>query len=160
MIIFAVSIILFNTIVIKMKRQLTKNQIVHIWTFTMLLEMLFDIFVDEKLNGYWYFWRGIDWTNVLAYSVLIPPVNVMFLNWFPFQKSLLKRGSYLVGWVIFILMYEYAALLPQPWGYFHYGWWNVYYSIVCDPILFLILLGYFKWIRKIERLGENNDYQN
>ncbi|MEO2074237.1 MAG: hypothetical protein ABGX20_02480 [Bacillus sp. (in: firmicutes)] len=84
MIIFAVSIVLFNTIAYKMKKQLTKNQIVHIWAFTMVLEMLFDIFVEEKFNGYSYFWKGIDWTNVLAYSLLIPQL-LSRLGYFDFD---------------------------------------------------------------------------
>ncbi|MDQ0200824.1 cytosine/uracil/thiamine/allantoin permease [Neobacillus ginsengisoli] len=86
----------------------------------MILVILFDVFVDEKTGGYWYFWKGIDLTNVLVYTLLVPPVNVIFLNCYPFNASKLKRLRYFIGWVIFILIYELLALLPQPWGYFYY----------------------------------------
>lgn len=136
-----------------MKKNLTKNMIMHIWAFTMVFEILFDVFVDEKTNGYSYFWKGIDWTNLLVYFLLIPPFNVMFLNWYPFHVSLLKRFFYIVLWVLFALFYEVLALLPQPWGYFHYGWWNLFYSAILDPILFMILLIFYKWICKIETMN-------
>ena len=151
MVVFSFSIVLFNFVVYKMKKQLTKNQIVHIWAFSMILEILFDIFIDEKTNGYWYFWKGIDWTNILAYTILIPPVCVTFLNWFPFHGSMFKRARYIIFWTIFFLIYESLSLLPKPWGYFHYGWWNLLYSAILDPILLIILLGYYKWICRIEK---------
>ena len=147
MVLFFASIVIFNFVVFKMKKHLTKNQMVHIWAFTMILQIIFDIFIDEKTNGYWYFWRGIDWTNILVYTVLIPPVCVMFLNWFPFNQSLLKKISYIVFWVVFILAYELLTL-QQPLGFFHYGGWKFIYSVVLDPIL----LAFYKWISKIEKM--------
>ncbi|MDR4947895.1 hypothetical protein [Neobacillus cucumis] len=155
MVLFFASIVLFNFVAYKMRKQLTKNQIVHIWKFTMILEIIFDIFIDEKTNGYWYFWKGIDWTNILVYTVLIPPVNVIFLNWFPFYHSWLKKIRYFVFWVIFLLAYE-LLVLQQPLGYFHYGWWKFIYSALLDPILLLILLVYYKWICRIEISKEDN----
>ncbi|WP_342399930.1 hypothetical protein NST20_01700 [Weizmannia sp. FSL W8-0676] len=48
------------------------------------------------------------------------------------------------------MMYESFALLPAPWGYFHYGWWKLHYSVVMNPVLLLILLAFFKWITHLE----------
>ncbi|MFP3126201.1 hypothetical protein OH784_26565 [Ectobacillus funiculus] len=151
MVLFVISIMLFNSVVYKMNKHLTKNQIVHIWQFTMILEIIFDIFIDEKTNGYWYFWKGIDWTNIIVYTLLIPPVNVIFLNWYPFNASCIKKIRYFAFWIAFILIYESLTLLPQPWGYFHYGWWEFSYSAILDPFLFIILRVYYKWIYKIEK---------
>ncbi|MFD0824325.1 hypothetical protein ACT8ZR_01465 [Neobacillus sp. M.A.Huq-85] len=152
MVLFFVSIIIFNTVAYKMNKRLTKNQIVHSWAFSMILEILFDIFIDEKTNGYWYFWKGIDWTNILVYTVLIPPVCIIFLNWYPFNQSWNKRIGYIGIWVVFILVYELLSL-QQPWGYFHYGWWKFIYSLILDPILLFILLAHYKGIRKIEKMN-------
>ena len=152
MVLFFVSIILFNTVAYKMKKHLTKNQMVHIWAFSMILEILFDIFIDEKTHGYWYFWKGIDWANILVYTVLIPPVCVIFLNGFPFYQSWNKGIGYICIWVVFISAYELLSV-QQPWGYFHYGWWKFIYSLILDPILLLILLAYYKWICKIEKMN-------
>jgi hypothetical protein len=50
-----------------------------------------------------------------------------------------------------ILVYEIISLLPEPWGYFHYGWWKLWHAAILDPILLLILLGFYKWICKLEK---------
>ncbi|MCM3569231.1 hypothetical protein [Neobacillus mesonae] len=147
MVLFISSIILFNSITFKMKKHLTKNQVVHIWTFTMVLLSFFDVYIDQIYEGYWYFEKGIDWKNLCAYSLLIPPVNVMILNWYPWLKKL----CYLALWILFIIVYENLALLPETWGYFHYGWWKFRLSLILDPILLATLLTYFRWIRKIEK---------
>jgi hypothetical protein len=151
MVLFVSSIIAFNAIAYKINKKLTMNQVVHIWTFSMVLEMMFDIFIDEKKHGYSYFWNGIDWTNILVYLLLIPPVNIVFLNLFPFGSSLLKRIGFMSLFVAVIVGYEALTLVPEPWGYFHYGWWHLYYSLILDPILLSILILYYKWICKIEK---------
>ncbi|MGG0305854.1 hypothetical protein ABEY43_26200 [Priestia megaterium] len=48
------------------------------------------------------------------------------------------------------MLYEMITLHPEPWGYFHYGWWNLWYSAIIDPVLLLITLGYYKWGLKLE----------
>jgi hypothetical protein len=152
-----IAIILFNFIAFKTNKRLTTNQIVHIWTFTIAFQYSFDIIVEFKYHGYWYFSKGIDWIGVVAHTILIPPVNMMYLNWFPFYKRFSKKFMYIFLWVIGILIYETITLLPEPWGYFHYGWWKLRYAAIVDPILLLILLGYYKWIRTLEnKLIQNN----
>lgn len=151
MVLCIISVLLFNFVVYKTNKRLTKNQVVHIWTFTIILLTWADIYIDEKTGGYWYFHKGIEWRNFIVYLLLIPPVNVIFLNWYPFNASKLKVFCYFVYWIIAITAYELLSLLPEPWGFFHYGWWNVGYSIICDPFLLLILLTYYKWICKIEK---------
>ncbi len=51
----------------------------------------------------------------------------------------------------------HITLLPEPWGFFHYGWWTLWHSAILNPILLIILLGYYKWVWKIEnKLIMNN----
>jgi hypothetical protein len=151
-----IAIILFNLIAFKTNKRLTANQIVHIWAFTIAFQMLFDLIVEFKFHGYWYFYKGVDWKGLLAHTVLIPPVNMMFLNWFPFNKPIRQKITYLFFWVMGILMYETITLLPEPWGFFHYGWWKLWHAAIVDPVLLLILLGYYKWVCKLEnQLLEN-----
>lgn len=151
-----IAIILFNLIAFKTNKRLTANQIVHIWAFTIAFQMLFDLIVEFKFHGYWYFYKGVDWKGLLAHTVLIPPVNMMFLNWFPFNKPISQKITYLFFWVMGILMYETITLLPEPWGFFHYGWWKLWHAAIVDPVLLLILLGYYKWVCKLEnQLLEN-----
>lgn len=146
------AIILFNIIALKMKKRLTLNQILHIWMFTIALQQSFDLIIEYKYNGYWYFDKEVDWKGYLAHTILVPPVNVMFLNWYPFKKRLMNQVFYLIIWIIAILLYEVITLMPQPWGYFHYGWWKLRYTVIVDPILFLILLSYYKFICRVETI--------
>ncbi|MBG9447385.1 hypothetical protein ABE66_23005 [Cytobacillus firmus] len=144
-----VAIVSFNLIAFRTNKRLTPNQIVHIWAFTIAFQQSFDIIIEFKYHGYWYFDKEIDWIGILPHTILIPPVNMMFLNWYPFKGKIIKQCFYILLWVISILVYETITLLPQPWGYFHYGWWTIWHSAVIDPILFLILLKYYKWISKL-----------
>lgn len=118
--------------------------------FTVLFQVLFDIVINIKYGGYWYFSKGVDWKSAPAYFLLVPPVNLLFLNWYPFKSNLFKQTIYITGYHVFVLIYELFTLLPEPWGYFRYGWWNIWYSIVLNPFLFVILLVYYKWILKLE----------
>lgn len=145
------AIIVFNVVAFATNKRLTKNQIVHIWTFTIVFQMFFDGYIDHKYQGYWYFNKEIGLLDFLPVTVLVPPVNMMFLNWFPFKSTLFKKVFYFLCWWVSIVIYEVIALLPEPWGYFNYGWWKLWYSILIDPILLLILLYYYKLIRKIEK---------
>lgn len=146
-----IAIITFNFVAFKTNKRLTANQLVHIWLFTIALQETFDLFVEFKYHGYWYFGKEVDWEGTLPHTILVPPVNIMFLNWYPFKTTFSKQTIYLTVWVVGILTYELVTLLPEPWGYFHYGWWKLWHAALIDPILFLILLGYYRWICKLEQ---------
>jgi hypothetical protein len=152
MVLLLISIILFNVIAFKTVKRMSKNIIVHIWAFTIIFQVFFDTFINLKYHGYWYFTKGIDWVALPAYTILIAPLNLMFLNWFPFGSSAIIKIRYFVIWEIITLTYEVLTMLPEPYGFFYYGWWNVFYSATLNPILLSILLLYYKWISKIERL--------
>jgi hypothetical protein len=144
------SVIIFNFIAYKVNKRLTLSQIVQIWTFTIAFQMLFDLIVEFKYHSYWYFSRGVDWSGLIPRILLIPPVNIIFLNYFPFTKSTLKKLFYVVVFVVFIGLYELATLLPEPWGYLNYGWWKIWYSLLMDPILLSCLLLFYKFIIWVE----------
>jgi len=137
-----VSIILFNLIAFSTNKKLTKNQIIHIWIFTIAFQHVFDCVVDFKYHAYYYFSEGVDWIALPAHLSLIPPVNMMFLNWYPFNSKLIKRILYFIYWTILFLLYEALTTLPEPWGYFRFGWWKLQYSAITDPNL---------WIRSVEK---------
>lgn len=144
------AIIVFNVIAFKTNKRLTANQIVHSWIFTIAFHLIFDLIIERKYEGYWYFDKKVDWLDLPLHTILLPPVIMMFLNWYPFKSKMIKQVLYIIFWVIGIVIYEAIALLPKPWGYFHYGWWSLGHSAIIDPILLLIVLGYYKWICKLE----------
>ncbi|RBP92935.1 hypothetical protein DFO70_10664 [Cytobacillus firmus] len=145
------SVVVFNLILYKTIKGISANKIVHIWVFTIAFQLFFDIFIDLKYKGYWYFTQGIDWIAFPAYTILIPPVNLMFINWYPFNSSFKKKVRYFIIWELFLLSYEAAAMLPHPFGFFHYGWWSIWHSAIVNPILLTILIGYYKWISVLEK---------
>jgi hypothetical protein len=145
-----IAIILFNFIAFKTNKILNASEIVQIWTFSIAFQQSFDLIVEFKLQGYWYFNKGVDWLGLLAHIVLIPPVNMIFLNWFPYKDKTFKQIAYVLFFVIAILLYEVVTLLPSPWGYFHYGWWKLWHAAIVDVILLYILLAFYKWIRILE----------
>jgi hypothetical protein len=145
-----IAAILFNFFAFTTKKRLTKNQILHIWTFTISAQLIFDVMIEFKYWGYWYFDKEPNWAGLMAHIVLVPPVNMMFLNWYPFRGDLIKRFSYIIFWVVAILLYEVIALLPEPWGYFNYGWWRLWHAALLDPMLLLLMVKFYKLITRFE----------
>jgi len=146
-----IAIIIFNIVAFKTNKRLTKNQIIHIWCFTIAFQQTFDLIIEFKYHGYWYFKKAIEWKGLLPHTILIPPVNMMFLNWYPLNSKISRQAGYIFFWVIAILIYEAITTLPEPWGYFHYGWWELWYAATINPILFLLLLAFYKWIVNAEK---------
>ncbi|WP_462413475.1 hypothetical protein [Neobacillus sp. Marseille-QA0830] len=144
------AIIVFNFFAFTGKKSLTGNQMLHIWTFTVAFQTLFDLFIEFKYHAYWYFDKEVDWAGILPHLFIVPQANFLFLKWFPYGAERIKKVLFIIGFVIFILLYEIVTLLPEPWGYFHYGWWTIWHAVIIDPILLIILLGYYKWVCKLE----------
>jgi len=140
-----IAIILFNTAAFLTVKQLTKSQMLHMWVFTIVFQLLVDLYLGHKYQGYWYFNYGVEWSDLPVLTLLGPPTILLFLNRFPFHTSFLKRLSYIILWSLLLVIYEAIALIPEPWGYFHYGWWKLGYSALSYPVTLLIVLSYYKW---------------
>ncbi|MDY0407111.1 hypothetical protein P5G51_018805 [Virgibacillus sp. 179-BFC.A HS] len=145
------AIVLFNLVAFVTNKRLTTNQIVHIWTFTIALLIVTETYLIFKYHGYWYFYKEINWGVLPAQTVVVPPVNMIFLNWYPFGQQFYKRVLYIAIWTLAIVCYEAITLLPEPWGYFNHGWWKLWYSAIVDPFLLMSVLFYYKWICRIEK---------
>lgn len=130
---------------------MTKNEILHLWTFTIAFQSLVDLLLNHKYQGYWYFTEDVDIIALPALTVLVPPVNMMFVNWYPFNRRFLIQSIYIIVWSVSLILYELVTLLPEPWGYFHYGWWKIYYSLLENPVLLVILVSYYRWVKKIAK---------
>lgn len=142
---------LFNAVAFLTNSKLTKNQILHIWTFTIALQVVVDTYMNQKFHGYWYFNKGIDLRAIPALTILIPPVNTIFLDSYPFEQAIFKRILYIICWATAITLYELVTLLPEPWGYFRYGWWNIGYSFIVNPFLLLIVVKFYRLVRNFEK---------
>ncbi len=145
------AIFFFNVIAFLTNTRLTKNEILHLWTFTIAFQSLVDLLLNHKYQGYWYFTEDVDIIALPALTVLVPPVNMMFVNWYPFNRRFLIQSIYIIVWSVSLILYELVTLLPEPWGYFHYGWWKIYYSLLENPVLLVILVSYYRWVKKIAK---------
>ncbi|MED1203071.1 hypothetical protein [Heyndrickxia acidicola] len=155
-----ISVLIAAYLFMKFHARLTPNQILHIWVFSFAFHQWFDVVVLIKHQGYWYFSKeAIEWKGLIPYIFLVPPINIVYLNQFPFQKSLLRKVFYIFLWTICIFLYELFTLLPEPWGFFHYGWWKWWYSILLDPILLFIVLMYYHLIQRVEKAGRRQDFE-
>ncbi|OHX42762.1 hypothetical protein [Cytobacillus oceanisediminis] len=150
MILLIASITAFNMIAFKINKKMTPSQVLQIWTFTIAFQILFDLIVEFKHHHYWYFSPGVEWADLLPRLFLIPPVNIIFLNGYPFSKGIIIKMVYMLFFVAAIILYEMAALLPEPWGYFNYGTWKIWYSIMVDPFLLLSLVLFYKFMILLE----------
>ncbi|WP_175639179.1 hypothetical protein [Metabacillus schmidteae] len=151
MILLFASIILFNFIAFKFSKRLSDNQIWHIVLFTIAFQVIFDLFMEYQYKAYWYFDKDVEWLGLLAHLFLIPPVNIIFIDFYPFKANLLKKSLYIALWTCFVVIYEFLSILPEPFGFFHLGWWKVWYDFIVAPILLVILLGYYKFILILEK---------
>ncbi|WP_251550658.1 hypothetical protein [Neobacillus muris] len=150
------SIIAFNYFAFSGKKTLSGNQLLHVWTFSVAFQTIFDVFVEFKYHAYWYFNKEVDWEGVLPHFFVVPQANFIFLKWFPFKAERMKKIIYILLFTLFIVLYELVTLLPEPWGYFHYGWWTIWHAVIVDPILLLILLGFYRLVRKLEKRASRN----
>lgn len=138
------SIIFFNIVAFTINKTLTPKQIAHVFSFTIAFGLSFDVFIDFTYHGYWYFEKESVWAGLPILMLIVAPTNMIFLNWYPFKSLLWKQLRYFFYWELFLLTYELITLLPEPWGYFHYGWWNLSISAIVNPIILYILLVYYK----------------
>src|SRR4051812_41610013 len=118
------SLIVFNFIAFRFTSRLSLNEKIHIWLFSISLQALFDLFVDAKMGAYWYFTRDIDWASLPIILFLVPPVNLCVLSWYPYGRTIPRQLVYILCVYIFQIVYELLTLMPEPIGYFHYGWWE------------------------------------
>lgn len=148
----ATGIVVFIFIALKTNKRLPMSHVLQIWTFSAALQTGFDVYMIMKYKGYWYFERDtIEFASILPHLLLVPAVNIIFLNGYPFNKRWIKRAFYVAVWTVGIVIYELITLLPEPWGFLHYGWWNIWYSAILDPILLFGLVQYYKLIRRLDK---------
>lgn len=148
----SIAIVISIFVALKMNKRLPMNHVLQIWTFSAALQTGFDIYIAIRYKGYWYFEKDLlEWAGILPHLLLVPAINIIFLNGYPFDSRWMKRIIYITNWTVCIVIYELLTLLPEPWGYFRYGWWNIWYSALLDPILLVILVKYYKLIKRLDK---------
>ncbi|WP_430003800.1 CBO0543 family protein [Metabacillus fastidiosus] len=144
MIFLICSAVLFIAVVSVVPKKLPKCELYVIALFSMILGLCTDIVLSLKYHLYGYFSPGIQLESFLVILILFPSSGVMFMNFYPFKKSLINQVFYIICWNIFCLLFEYASIIS---GYFYHNNWNYWYSAFSYPLLFLIHLFQLKFFR-------------
>ena len=131
-----VSIVLFNAILLFIPKQLTKREMFATSFFSLTLQQTVDIYLALKYNLYGYFGGGVHYITLVAILGIYPAINLIYLNLFPFCRGILIKAIYITFWEFFALFYEWMAVRT---GFFYHHGWEYWYSLIINPMLFLIL---------------------
>jgi hypothetical protein len=142
------SVIVFNLITILIPKRISGVEILTTTLFSLYLETMTNVFLDLKYDLYGYFNKGVDWEALIYILGIYAPVNIVFLNYFPYKKKILNKVIYILGWSVFAYMYELLFLWS---GTFYYNGWKYWYSIIIYPILYIILVGFYKYVHYLSR---------
>lgn len=135
-----------NLFILYMRKRLTKMEIYATAIFALLFGITTDVVLDLHYNVYGYFDKGFQWKKLLALFMYFPATNLLFLNYYPWNKSFLKRLLYFLVWTLFSITFEWLSLKTY---FFYYNGWKLWYSGVLYPFIFLTLLINLKFIQRI-----------
>jgi hypothetical protein len=142
------SVIVFNLIAILIPKRISSIEILTTTLFSLYLETMSNVFLDLKYDLYGYFTKGVNWESLLYVLGIYPSVNIMFLNYFPHKKKLLSIAMYILGWSFFAYIFELLFLWSKT---FYYNGWKFWYSIIIYPILYIILVCFYKYVNFLLR---------
>lgn len=141
-----VMVILFNAIAYFIPKRLTPIEILTTTLFATLLQLLTDTYLSLKYDYYGYFDKGPDWATIIYIIGIYPAINVIFLNFFPYKNSLMKKIVYIFIWGVIAMVYETLFIWS---GTFYLNGWKQAYSIFTYPVLYVILMLFHKFMVKI-----------
>ncbi|MBY0099399.1 CBO0543 family protein [Mesobacillus maritimus] len=136
-----ISVTIFIVVALLVPKNLPKNELYAIALFSIVFGFVSDIVLDLKYNLYGYFNPGVDLAGFLPILFIFPSSGVLYMNSYPFRKSIQKQITYIVGWTLFSLTFEYLSI---EFGYFYHNQWNYWLSAITYPFLLLIQLLHLK----------------
>ncbi|MED4116875.1 hypothetical protein P4661_29005 [Priestia megaterium] len=138
--------IIFNLLAFFVPKKLTPIEIYATSFFAYAYGMTTDVILDLHYNLYGYFQEGFQWLSLLAITMYFPSISFLFLNFYPFTKNSRKKLGYILSWTIFSVVFEWFAVKTD---FFYYNGWNLLYSTMVYPVIFLVLLVNVKIVRSI-----------
>ncbi|MGG5252470.1 CBO0543 family protein [Neobacillus sp. SM06] len=138
------SVILFNLIAILIPKRMSQIEILTTTLFSLYFETITNVFLDLKYDWYGYFTKGVNWETILYLFGIFPAVSIVFLNSFPYHKKLKSKIYYLFWWVVFAGIYETLFVWSKT---FYYNGWNLWYSIILYPFIYLTLVIFHQYTR-------------
>ncbi|WP_188385120.1 CBO0543 family protein [Ornithinibacillus halotolerans] len=154
MIFAIISAFIFLTIAFVIKKRIYVVELYTTSLFAMVFQLLVDNILEFKYDFYGYFEKGVDYETFIVILLIYPPLNIIFLNYFPLNKKLLTKCLYILGWCVFSVLYEYLSVKI---GFFYYEKWSIWYSAIIYPFVYGLLLVNFFSIRKLLHLYKHNN---
>ncbi len=141
-----IALILMAIYAIVMPKNLSRTEIYATSFFSLFYGKTVDELLDLKKNLYGFLGKGVDYKGVLAQIIIYPTVNLLFLNYFPFKKSVMEQGRYILGWTVFSVVFERFSSQTR---FFYYTKWKLLYSAALYPLIFLSLVANLTFLRKL-----------
>jgi hypothetical protein len=132
-------------VAIVVPKRLKKSELYAIALFSIGLGFFTDITFDLKYNLYGYFTTGVQFEGFIPILVLFPCSGVLFMNFYPFKKSILYQFFYIFCWTIFCLIFEFLSIKS---GFFYHNGWEYWHSAITYPVLFLLHIIHLKIFKR------------
>lgn len=141
-----ISSLIFSVITILVPKRLSKIEIYASVFSALYFQLLVDVYLHIKLRWYYYLREDvIEWSTMFVIPIFVG-VNVLFLNYFPFNSTRKKQALYITFCVMLSIVYEFLA---NQFTMLHYNEWKLWYSALCYFFLFPLLVINLKWIKRL-----------
>ncbi|MGM0846253.1 MAG: CBO0543 family protein [Bacillota bacterium] len=131
----------------KIPKRLTRLEMYLCSIFSIYLALFADSILGGMYKLYAYFKPGVELIDFAAAIGIYPAVAILFLNLFPFGKPFKWKLLYIFAWTVFSLFYEWAAASYS--SLFLYTGWKLGYSVPIYPVLFVIQLLNYKFVKHL-----------
>ncbi|CAG7609024.1 hypothetical protein PAESOLCIP111_01124 [Paenibacillus solanacearum] len=142
--VFAFFLVL-NLISFLVPRKLSKIEIYATTFFAYSYGLTTDMVLDLHYNLYGYFSYGFQWLSLLGIIMYFPSISFLFLNFFPMEKRMRSKIAYILVWTVFSTGVEWLIVQTD---FFYYNGWKLWYSALLYPLIFMVLIGNLKLVRK------------
>ncbi|MDC3417592.1 CBO0543 family protein [Aquibacillus salsiterrae] len=142
------SVVVFTVVTIIVPKRINKQDLYAVALFSIIIGFVVDVTLDLKFNLYGYFEPGVQFAGFLPILVLFPASGMLFINFFPFAKSLGMKSLYVICWTMLCLTYEFFSVKL---GYFYHNSWTFLYSAFVYPVLFFTQLTHLHLFRRYIR---------
>ena len=141
------SVVIFNLVAWFIPKKIKRDEMLTTSLFALQLEAEADIYLDLKYHLYGYFDYGPDWLALVPIYGIFPAANIIFLNYYPYSGSTIKKVLYIVLCSLLTTIYEWSAVKA---GWFFYSGWKIWYSLLCYLLIYVLLVKFLdlvKWLK-------------
>jgi hypothetical protein len=148
-IVLLLTILLFNTIVILMRKRLKTSELYTTVIFSLVVVLLTDTYASFSFKAWGFFKKEeTEFSVLLIILGIYPAAATMIINWYPYKSVWWLKFCYLMGWTFFSTAYEWLTLKV---GILWHSNWNLFYSFVLYPFIYYLLilhLRIYRWMKQ------------